>query len=78
MPENIRYNRLNKESKILMNVLKMICYRAETAFANLMAPHYKRSSQEIRMLIKSIINTPVNMEVNHDKEELKITLFPLS
>jgi len=33
MPESIRYNRLNKESKTLQNVIKMICYRAETALA---------------------------------------------
>ena len=78
MPEAIRYNRLNKESKVLMNVLKMICYRAETALARLLAPHYKRSNQEIRMLIKSMIRTPVNLEVDHEKEEINITLYPLS
>jgi hypothetical protein len=78
MPENIRYNRLNKESKMLMNVLKMICYRAETALAKLIAPHYKRADQEIRMLVKSVINNHINMEVDREKEELKVTLFPLS
>ena len=78
MPESIRYNRLNKESKTLQNVIKMICYRSETALANLLAPHYKRSNQEIRALIKSIIHTPINMEVSSDEELLKITLFPLS
>ena len=78
MPQEIRYNRLNKESKILMNVLKMICYRAETAFANLLAPHYKRAHQEIRMLVKTVINTPVNMNVDPINEELQITLYPLA
>ena len=78
MPETTRYNRLNQESKILMNVLKMICYRAETALAQLLSPHYKRSSQEIRMLIKSMIGTPINMEVDRKQNILNITLFPLS
>jgi len=78
MPESIRYNRLNQESKTLMNVLKMICYRAETALARLLSPHYKRSNQEIRMLIKSMIRSPINLEVDRKNEVLNITLYPLS
>jgi hypothetical protein len=78
MPESIRYNRLNKESKALQNVIKMICYRAETALAALLAPHYKRANQEIRALIKSVIRTSINMEVDRKNEVLKITLYPLS
>jgi hypothetical protein len=78
MPESTRYNQLNRESKRVLNTIKIICYRAETAFANLLSPHYKRARQEIRALIKSIINTPIDMEVDEDKEQLKITLYPLS
>jgi hypothetical protein len=78
MPEAIRYNRLNKESKTLMNVLKMTCFRAETAFANLLKPHFQRAHQEIRMLIKSVINTPVNLKVDTVNHALNITLFTLS
>jgi hypothetical protein len=78
MPQKIRYNKLNRESKVLMNVLKMICYRAETALARLLEPHFKRSSQEVRMLIKSLIRTPVNLKVDRIKKELNITLYPLS
>jgi hypothetical protein len=78
MPESIRYNCLNRESKTLQNVIKMICYRAETALAALLSPYYKRANQEIRALIKSIIHTPINMEVSPEEELLKITLFPLA
>ena len=78
MPEATRYNRLNQESKTLQNVIKMICYRAETALAALLSLHYKRANQEIRALIKSIIHTPVNMEVDGENELLKITLYPLA
>jgi hypothetical protein len=77
MPEKIRYNRLNQESKTLQNVLKMICYRAETSLASLLSPHYKRSNQEIRTLIKAIIHTPIDMEVDLKNELLMITLYPL-
>ena len=78
MPESVRYNCLNRESKALQNVIKMICYRAETALANLIYPHYKRANQEIRALIKSIIHASINMEVDKKNECLKIVLFPLA
>jgi hypothetical protein len=78
MPESLRYNRLNKESKALQNIIKMICYRAETALASLLSNYYKRANQEIRALIKSIIKTPIDMEINQEQDNLMITLYPLS
>lgn len=54
MSETTRYNKLKTESKHLQNIIKMICYRAETSFANLLAIHYKRKTDEIRALVKSI------------------------
>jgi len=39
MPREYRYNKLGTESKHLMNIIKMIAYRSETALANLIAPH---------------------------------------
>jgi hypothetical protein len=78
MPESTRYNQLNQESKMLQNIIKMICYRAETALANLLLPHFNRANQEIRALIKSVIFTRTNMEVDNKNQELKITLFPLA
>jgi hypothetical protein len=78
MPESSRYNQLNRESKVLQNIIKMICYRAETALANHLAPHYKRANQEIRALIKAMIHTSIDLEVDSQNEELRITLYPLS
>jgi hypothetical protein len=78
MPEASRYNKLNKESKSLQNIIKIICYRAETAFSVILSPFYKRENQEIRALIKTIIHTPINIEVDIGKGLLTIILFPLS
>jgi len=78
MPEPVRYNRLNKESKALQNIIKMVCYRAETSLATLLAHHYTRANQEIRALIKSIIHTSINMEVDQANESLNITLYSLA
>ena len=78
MPKDSRYNQLNTESKLVQNIVKMICYRAETAFANLLTPHYKRASQEVRMLVKAVILNPINLEGDPEKQQLNITLYPLS
>jgi hypothetical protein len=78
MPESIRYNQLDNESRTLIKIIKLICYKAETACARLLKGHYKRADDEIRALVKSIIRTPVNMEVNQEKKEVMVTLFPLS
>ena len=59
MAENVRYNRLNLESKRFQNIIKIICYRAETSFANLLSGYYKKSINEKRTLVKSIINSPL-------------------
>ena len=69
---------LNTQSKLVQNIVKMICYRAETAFANLLTPHYKRAGQEVRMLVKAVILNPIDMEVDPEKQQLGITLYPLS
>jgi hypothetical protein len=78
MSESNRYNKLDSESKMVQPIIKIICYRAETALAGLLSPHYKRSEDEIRMLVKSIINTPIDMEVDIEHAELRITLYPLA
>jgi hypothetical protein len=45
MPESTRYNKFEHESKLVRNIIKMICYRAETAFANQLVPRYKQSAK---------------------------------
>jgi hypothetical protein len=61
MPLNDRYVKLHQESKYFMNIVKMICYRAETELANLLANNYIRSDNEIRTLVKAIIKQPVDL-----------------
>ncbi len=78
MPEQTRYNKLHQESKHLQNIVKMICYRAETAMANLLAPHFTRSRDEVRALVKSIISRQIDMHPDYDNGTLEITLYPLS
>jgi len=78
MPENERYTKLHQESKYLMNILKMICYRAETALANKLAPHFSRAEDEIRALIKAITHLSIDIIPDIENSLLNITFYPLS
>lgn len=77
MGEN-RYNKLHTESKLFLNVIKMICYRAETSFANLLSAYSKKHINEKRTLAKSIINTPCDMKVDYEDNTLNVTLHTLA
>jgi Skp family chaperone for outer membrane proteins len=78
MPEENRYNKLHLESKHVQNIIKMICYRAETSFANLLSPYYAKSINEKRMLAKSIIKSNINLKPDYNENTLTIELFSLS
>jgi hypothetical protein len=76
MPEKERYTKLHQESKYLMNIIKMICYRAETALANKLASHFKRADHEIRMLVKAITHLSIDLIPDYTNSLLNITLYP--
>ena len=78
MPENMRYTKLHQESKYLMNILIMICYRAETALANLLSPHFSRADDEVRTLVKAITHLSIDMVPDMENSLLNITLYPLA
>jgi hypothetical protein len=78
MPADFRYNKLTTESQMVMNIMKMICYRAETAVANLSAPYLTREEDEKRKFVQQIIDSPVDMVANHQEKVLNITMYSLS
>jgi chromosome segregation ATPase len=78
MPQESRYCKLHQESKHFQNIIKMICYRAETAFANQLAPFYARKDDEIRALIKAVIYQTIDLFPDYDRKLLNITLYPLA
>ena len=71
MPPQSRYNKLDQESKHLQNIVKIICYRSESALANLIAPHFTRSRDEIRALIKSIIMRSIDLNPDYGNNKFK-------
>jgi len=78
MTEDERYNKLNVESKLFMNIIKMICYRAETAVANEIAPFLNNEKEEKRMLVKQIIQNNADLVPDYEKKTLTVILHSLS
>ena len=78
MPTTKRYNKLKTESKLFMNIIKMICYRAETALAEIITPFFAKAKQEKRMLIKQIFNTTADLIPDHKNQTLTIKLYTLT
>lgn len=78
MPDNVKYNKLNLESKRFQNIIKIICYRAETSFANLLSGNYKKSINEKRALVKSIINSHADILPDYQKNQLTVKLYSQS
>jgi hypothetical protein len=78
MPEEKRYNKLKTESKILMNVIKMICYRAESSMASLIAPYLATADKEKRMVVKQIIRANADLTPDYQNQTLTVMLYSLS
>lgn len=78
MPHNKRYNKLKTESKLFLNIIKMICYRAETALAEQITPFFVKAKEEKRMLVKQIFNTAADLMPDEKNKTLTINLYSLS
>jgi len=80
MPIEKQYNQLKTESKKLLNIIRMIAYRAETAMANLISPilNNKNADNIKRMIVKQIINSPVDIKPDYENKTLEVTLHHLS
>ncbi|MBL7094657.1 hypothetical protein ISS22_11880 [candidate division KSB1 bacterium] len=78
MAEEERYNKLDFESKLFQNIIKMICYRAETSFSILLAANYRKKTNEMRALTKSLIASKANIIPDYEKKTLTVELYSLS
>jgi hypothetical protein len=68
--------RLLTKRRQITDALKMLAYQAETDLARAIAPHFRRSLDEGRSLIRSALLSTADIEPVDD--QLRITLAPLS
>jgi hypothetical protein len=78
MPEDTKYTKLDMEGKLFQNIIKMICYRAETTVSLLLKDETYKKQEEIRSLVKSIIKSKGDILPNYQQKTLTIKLYTLS
>ncbi len=67
---------LAPEAKHLTDTLKMIAYRAETALVRCLAPHYAKTEDEGRALIREMLSS--SADIVPEAERLRIRLHSLA
>ncbi len=78
MPENEKYTKLDMEGKLFQNIIKMICYRAETTVTLLLNSEIYAKQEEIRSLVKSIIKSRGNIVPDYQQKTLTIEMYTQS
>lgn len=68
--------KLAPEAKHLTDTIKMVAYRAETALVRCLAPHYARSDDEGRALVREILSSAA--DVIPEAERLRIRFHSLA
>ena len=73
LPEEARFRQLSTQSKHLVDTIKMIAYRAETAMANSLREHLKRPD-EARRLLRALYTTEADLLPDPDACTLTVRL----
>jgi len=77
MPED-EIVELESERKNISNALKMVAYRAETGLVNALAPHYERSEEEGRALVREMLSSSGDLLPNQDLGILTVRFYTLA
>jgi len=78
MPENEKYTKLDMEGKLFQNMIKMICYRAETTVTLLLNSEIYTKQEDVRSLAKSIIKSKGNIVPDYQQKTLTIEMYTQS
>jgi hypothetical protein len=77
LPKEARFDRLSTQSKHLIDTIKMVAYRAETAMAQILRQKMSRHD-DARSLLRAIYNTEADLNPDRDAKTLTIRLHPLA
>ena len=73
LPDEARFRQLSTQSKHLLDTVKMIAYRAETAMANSLREHLKRPD-EARCLLRALYTTEADLLPDPESRTLTVRL----
>jgi hypothetical protein len=77
LPNEARFDRLSTQSKHLIDTIKMVAYRAETAMAQIARQKMTRHD-DARSLLRAVYNTEADMVPDLEAKTLTIRLHPLA
>ena len=77
LPEAAQFDRLSTQSKHLVDTVKMIAYRAETAMALLLRPELARTD-DARALLREIYRSPADLIPDPAQGTLTVALHHLA
>ena len=77
LPPEARFDRLSTQSKHLIDTIKMIAYRAETAMAQILR-HNMTRHDDARSLLRAIYSTEIDIVPEPQTKTLTIRLHPLA
>jgi hypothetical protein len=69
---------LERKRKLLVDAIKMIAYRAESALARVMEPLLARHDEETRKFLKSVFQATAETILNRDERTLTVRLHGLA
>lgn len=77
LPPEHQFERLAPTRKLVLDTVRMIAYRAETALAALVRAEMS-SPEEARSMVKALFNTAADLRPDPQRKELRILLHPLA
>jgi prepilin-type processing-associated H-X9-DG protein len=77
LPEAARFDRLSTQSKHLVDTIKMVAYRAETAMVQIVRQKMTRHD-DARSLLRAIYSTEIDLIPDPQSKTLTIRLHPLA
>lgn len=77
LPEGERFTRLSTQSKYLIDTIKMVAYRAETAMANVLRD-IMNHPDEARSVLRAIYRTEADLQPNYEEKTLTVRLHQLA
>jgi len=78
IPEEFRYTKIAGECKHLISIIKMICYRAETSFINLIPKSFKKKTAERRAFAKNTIQLKGDIIPDYENNILTVIVYTMS
>jgi len=76
-PSESELGRLAPTRKLLLDTIRMVAYRAETAMAALAAPALS-NPEEARAMVKALLLTSADLRPDKARKELRVVLNPLA